>query len=275
MKLSLKTKAPIVLLLGFISPIFGQQLIPTHATFSAFTTGNHSGHILKVNSIVQTGPCVTVEFIEYVIPGGHLQVLVEYEEHISIPILSDEIQVIDSRNQYGDSVDAVFHWQDEIFIPINCPLRVSEPLEISTLYNLESSRPIINTSNRSEVSEGHPAIAGFVLNQPSWVIIRGIGPSMNLNSDYLDDPVITLHADQYLFDDFNDDLENSITNDNWQDTLRVETLEYFDLVPQDERESALITYLLPGPYTVHLTTNGEAGSGLVEVFVAPYALPSE
>jgi len=98
---------------------------------------------------------------------------------------------------------------------------------------------------------------------------------MNLESDYVDDPVITLHADQYLYDDFNDDLENSITNDNWQDTLRVDNLEHFGLIPQSDRESALITYLLPGPYTVHLNTNGAAGSGLVEVYVAPYVIELE
>jgi hypothetical protein len=132
-----------------------------------------------------------------------------------------------------------------------------------------------NTSNRAEVSEGNPAIAGFVLNEPSWVIIHGIGPSMNLESGYIDDPVITLHADQYLLEDFNDDLENSITNDNWQDTLRSDTLDHWKLAPENENESALVTYLNPGPYKVHLSSNGELGSGLVEVYVAPYALPSE
>ena len=95
---------------------------------------------------------------------------------------------------------------------------------------------------------------------------------MGLGSGCITDPVITLHADQYLLDDLNDDLENSITNDNWQDTLRVETLHYWDMAPNDENESALVTYLHPGAYTVHLRSNGEPGSGLVEVYIAPYAL---
>ena len=96
-----------------------------------------------------------------------------------------------------------------------------------------------------------------------------------MESGYIDDPVITLHADQYLLDDFNDDLENSISNDNWQDTRRVETLEHFKMAPENENESAIVTYLNPGSYTVHLTSNGESGSGLVEVYVAPYALTEE
>jgi len=131
---------------------------------------------------------------------------------------------------------------------------------------------MINTSNRAEVTSENPVIAGFVLKEASWVIIRGIGPSMNLESGYIADPVIALHADQYLFDDFNDDLEHSISNDNWQGTLRQDTLEYWKLAPENENESALVTYLNPGPYTVHLSANGEAGNGLVEVYIAPYAL---
>ena len=156
-----------------------------------------------------------------------------------------------------------------------CPIQYIVPPPSNLLYQAPGAQPITNTSNRSEVTETDPAITGFVLNAPTWVIIRGIGPSMKLESGYIDDPVITLHADQYLFDDLNDDLENSITNDNWQDTLRVETLEHFELIPENEFESALITYLLPGPYTVHLNTHGEPGSGLVEVYAAPYALTEE
>jgi hypothetical protein len=132
---------------------------------------------------------------------------------------------------------------------------------------------MVNTSNRAQVTVDNPAIAGFVLINPSWVIIRGIGPSMRSELETISDPVITLYSDLYLLDDFTDDLENSISNDNWQDTLRSDTLEYWEMAPENENESALVTYLHPGPYTVHLTAKGESGNGLVEVYLPPYSLP--
>ena len=98
---------------------------------------------------------------------------------------------------------------------------------------------------------------------------------MNLDNGYITDPVITLHLDEYLIDDLNDDLENSISNDNWQDTPRKEILEFREMAPSNENESALVTYLYPGPYTVHLTDNRGSGSGIVEVYIAPYALSQE
>ena len=206
----------------------------------------------------------------------HRQVLVDYKEHISIPILNQQFEYIDGVNQFGDPVAAIFDWQGRIYESTPCPiLYIVAPPSI-LLYEAPGARPMVNTSNRAEVTADKLAIAGFVLNEASWVVIRGIGPSMSLESDYIQDPVITLHADQYLFDDFNDDLENSITNNNWQDTLRKDTLEFWKMAPKSENESALVTYLDPGPYTVLLTANGETGTGLVEVYIAPYALlPNE
>ena len=263
------------ILIGIFPTVHGQDTTPTHATFSAFTTGNHSGHFLTVESISSEGLCATVRYIEMVTPGGHRQALVDYEEHISIPILSESFEYITAVNQFGEPVDAAFHWQGRVFESVPCPIQYIVAPPSVLLYEAPGAQPLTNTSNRAQVTNEDPAIAGFVLNQSSWVIIRGIGPSMGLSAHYVDDPVITLHADQYLLDDLNDDLENSITNDNWQDTLRVETLEHFKLAPENELESALVTYLHPGPYTVHLNTHGEPGSGLVEVYVAPYALPLE
>jgi hypothetical protein len=156
----------------------------------------------------------------------HRQVLVDYKEHISIPILNQQFEYIDAVNQFGDPVAAIFDWQGRIYESTPCPiLYIVAPPSI-LLYEAPGARPMVNTSNRAEVTADKPAIAGFVLNEASWVVIRGIGPSMSLESDYIQDPVITLHADQYLFDDFNDDLKNPITNNNWQDTLRKDTLEF-------------------------------------------------
>ena len=93
--------------------------------------------------------------------------------------------------------------------------------------------------------------------------------------NHITDPVITLYANQYLIDDLNDDLENSITNDNWRGTIRLDTLAYWELLPDSEDEAVLVTYLNRGGYTAHLTAKGEIGSGLVEVFVIPYSVEGE
>ena len=89
------------------------------------------------------------------------------------------------------------------------------------------------------------------------------------------DPIITLYADQYLLDDFNDDLENSIRDDNWQDALRRDSLEYWELVLTHTEEAALVTYLRSGAYTAPLSSNGGSGTGVVEVYIAPLALLPE
>jgi tRNA A37 threonylcarbamoyladenosine synthetase subunit TsaC/SUA5/YrdC len=47
------------------------------------------------------------------------------------------------------------------------------------------------------------------------------------------------------------------------------------MAPEDENEAALVTYLYPGAYTVVLEGKDESGTGLVEVYLAPYSLPLE
>jgi hypothetical protein len=260
----------------FVAPsLLAQQSSRSHSIFSAFTTAPNPGIIYEVQSITTYGACVTVQYNEIHVPGSHLAVLADYEEHLSIPVISETFEYMDAINQFGEHVDAVFTWQDRIFDSTPCPIVYVVAPPSFLLYEAPGARPMVNTSNRAEIAPGKPGIAGFVINEPTWVIIRGIGPSMNLDGGYIHDPVITLHADQYLLDDLNDDLENSISNDNWQDTVRKETLEYWDMVPENENESALVTYLYPGPYTVHLATKEESGSGLVEVYIAPYSLPLE
>jgi hypothetical protein len=258
-----------------VSAVPVQDEGPTHATFSTFTTGRHSGHILKVEKITTSGLCATVHFIEMVTPGGHRQALVDYEEHISIPILNESFEYVDAVNQFGDSVAALFDWQGKIYESTPCPIVYVVAPPTILLYKVPGANPLINTSNRAHITPTDPAIAGFVLNESSWVIIRGIGPSLETETGSISDPLLTLHADQYLLDDLNDDLENSISNDNWQDTLRIDSLAYWQLEPINPQEAALVTYLNPGAYTAHLNSKTGSGSGIVEVYVAPYVLLPE
>lgn len=251
----------------------GQEEKPAHATFSAFTSAPHSGIHYEIESISTYGACVTVQYREVHVPGLVLTVVTDYEEHLSLPILGEDFQSIDSVNQFGDPVAAIFHWQGKIFESNPCPIQYIVAPPSFLLYEAPGARPLINTSNRAHVTPEQPAIAGFVLNDSAWVIIRGIAGSMRDDLDTISDPIITLQSDQYLLDDLNDDLENSITNDDWQDTLRKETLEFWKIAPDNEKESALITYLHPGAYTVRLDSKDESGNALVEVYVAPYSLP--
>jgi hypothetical protein len=271
----MKIKALFILpYLILLNSLGGQELTDEYSTFSAFTAAPHPGIIYTVESISTYGACARVTYREVQVPGAHPTVVAEYEEHISIPVLTGEIEYIDSVNQFGDPVPAVFLWQDKIYESIPCPIQYFAAPPSFLLYEARKA-PMVNTSNRAEVSPDKVAIAGFVLKQPSWVIIRGMGPSLRAQIEAISDPVITLHSETVLLDDFNDDLENSITNDNWQDTLRADTLEFWDMAPEDENEAALVTYLYPGAYTVVLEGKDESGTGLVEVYLAPYSLPLE
>ena len=270
--LKLLTFAAVVHFLTVASMIAQTESRP-HATFSAFTTAPHPGIIYEVQTITSFGQCATVQFNEIHVPGVHLAVLVDYEEHLSIAILSEEFQYIDAINQFGERVPAVFFWQNRTFESVPCPIQYIVAPPSFLLYEAPGAKPIVNTSNRAEITPELEGIAGFILNESSWVVIRGMGTTMHLENGYLKDPVLTLHADQFLLDDFNDDTINSITNDNWKDTLRRDTLEFWELEPEDPNEAALVTYLYPGAYTAHITSKDESGQGLVDVFIIPYTLP--
>ncbi|MDG2169065.1 MAG: hypothetical protein P8L44_14200 [Opitutales bacterium] len=82
----------VFLLLGLTASSYAQKQPVPHATFSTFTTGRDGGHVFKVESISSEGLCATVRYIEMQIPGPHFQALVDFDEHISIPILSQPFE---------------------------------------------------------------------------------------------------------------------------------------------------------------------------------------
>jgi hypothetical protein len=130
------------------------------------------------------------------------------------------------------------------------------------------SNPIgqsLNIATRMNVLTGNNAlIGGFIITgtAPKKVAIRGIGPSLsqppfNL-SGTLDDPTIELH-----------DASATIgSDDNWNDDpVQAAMITAAGLMPSDNRESALITTLNPGQYTVILQgKGGGTGIGVVEVY---------
>ena len=91
--------------------------------------------------------------------------------------------------------------------------------------------------------------------------MRAIGPSLTRAglTNVLADPTLELH-------DGNGTL--LLSNDNWKDDeAQAHVIKIIGLGPTDNRESALMATLAPGPYTAIVAgKNGGIGIGLVEIY---------
>jgi pectin methylesterase-like acyl-CoA thioesterase len=133
------------------------------------------------------------------------------------------------------------------------------------VYDLSgtSAGELANISTRGFIDAGdHVMIAGFILaggSDGSRVIIRAIGPSLaaaGINGA-LADPTLELHDGNGVSIAF---------NDNWKETQQME-IEATNIPPADDRESAIVASLPPGPYTAVLASrDGSTGIGVVEVY---------
>jgi hypothetical protein len=142
-----------------------------------------------------------------------------------------------------------------------------EGVALVEAYDLEpaADSALANISTRSVVQTGdNVMIGGFILrgSQSPRVVVRALGPSLALSGTnaVLADPTMVLH-----------DQSGAIIarNDNWKETQQAE-LQGLGLAPTDDRESALIATLPPGPYTaVVLGNGGQTGVGLLEVYKLP------
>jgi hypothetical protein len=113
-------------------------------------------------------------------------------------------------------------------------------------------------------------IGGFIItgNTPKKVVIRGLGPSLASFgiTDFLADPVLELRSSSGAL------LQQ---NDNWKDSQQAE-IQATGLQPSNDRESAMVTTLVPGNYTALLTgKGGTTGVGTVEVYDANIAADSQ
>ena len=126
------------------------------------------------------------------------------------------------------------------------------------------SGKLLNISTRARVGTGDDVvIGGFIITgtDAKTVLLRGIGPSMNAGGSpvpgRLEDPVIAVYD--------NAGTQTAVNND-WQGSQKAEIMAT-GLAPTDDLESALLTTLQPGSYTVHLLgLNGRTGIGLVEIY---------
>ena len=130
----------------------------------------------------------------------------------------------------------------------------------STFQLLFLAQPIgaVNISTRLFVGTGNNVlIGGFIItgNVPKVVIIRAIGPSLGIPGA-LQDPILELH----------DSFGNTRINDNWKSDQE-QIIRDTTIPPPDDRESAIVIGLDPGPYTAIVSgKNGATGIGLVEVY---------
>jgi hypothetical protein len=127
-----------------------------------------------------------------------------------------------------------------------------------------------NLATRGQVEGGNKVLIGGLIisgNGPKRVVVRGLGPSLAASNvpGPLPDPTLKV---------FNSQAQLVASNDNWQDTQAAE-ISATPLAPKNPKESAILTTLQPGAYTVILDdAAGGTGIGLVETYDLDVAAPA-
>ena len=137
------------------------------------------------------------------------------------------------------------------------------------VYDLdaESFADLGNVATRGFVGTGAGVLIGGLIvrddsftNQPQSILLRGIGPSLGAAgvSGPLADPFIELHDAQGAL---------VVSNDDWGTSPDAAALTTSGLAPTNPKESAILSTLAPGAYTVVLSgVNGGTGVGNVEAY---------
>jgi hypothetical protein len=117
----------------------------------------------------------------------------------------------------------------------------------------------LNLSTRMRVGTGDSAaIAGFIINGETRIVLRGLGPSLAINGlpNVLADPVLEFYGPAGV-----------LTNDNWRDAPEAFSIQSSGLAPSYEQEAAVLVQLEAGSYTAILRgKNNTSGAGLVEIY---------
>ena len=133
------------------------------------------------------------------------------------------------------------------------------------LGDLPAPAQLLNISTRARVQTGdNVLIGGFIVTgaEPKQVLLRAMGPSMQVNgtpvAGRMSDPTLELR-----------DASGALmaSNNNWKDSPERAAIEATGIPPNDDRESAIVRTLAPGPYTAILSGNeNSTGIALVEVY---------
>ena len=132
-----------------------------------------------------------------------------------------------------------------------------------TFLAAQSTPTLVNISTRLNILTGDNVLdGGFIIlgSGSKTVLIRGLGPSLAAAGveGTLADPIIELHSGT----------TNAIiaSNDNWKNNQQTE-IEATGIPPSNDAESALVTTLTTGAYTVIERGKQETtGVGLIEVY---------
>jgi hypothetical protein len=144
-------------------------------------------------------------------------------------------------------------------------------IAVVEVYDLDqpADSEMANISTRGFVETGdNVMIGGFILggsSQVSSILVRGIGPSLAAIGigNALTNPTLEVH---------NGDGSVIGSNDNWKVSDQTQMsqenqIRATTIPPTDDLESAILTTLGPGNYTVILAgKNGGTGVGVVEVY---------
>ena len=140
-------------------------------------------------------------------------------------------------------------------------IAVVEVYDLGTASLDSSSKAkLAQISTRGTVLGGdNVMIGGFIIKQETTkVIVRAIGPSLNgIVSGALQDTVLELHDGSGT---------TIISNDDWRSSQQQQIIDT-TVPPKDDRESAIVATLNPGPYTAIVRGKGNTtGVALVEVY---------
>jgi hypothetical protein len=132
------------------------------------------------------------------------------------------------------------------------------------IYDLDTTvdARLPNISTRGFVGTGENVlIGGFIVGNGgnATVLLAAIGPSLSILgiSDALQDPTLELHDANGVLLAF---------NNNWMDSQQAQ-IQATGLAPTDNRESVILTTLVPGDYTVIVRgLSGTSGVALFEAF---------
>jgi hypothetical protein len=180
----------------------------------------------------------------------------------------DKQAIIDTGIPPGDSreaaIIATLPANNSTYTALVRPARGSNGIGLVELYDLDppdSNARLANISSRGNVLGGDKAmISGFIVDGsasmgPVKVVVRGIGPTIPL-AGALQDPTLEWH----------DNAGASAVNDDWKQTQQSD-IEATGIPPGDDRESAILRWVSPGPHTAVLRgkDNG-SGIGLLELY---------
>ena len=122
------------------------------------------------------------------------------------------------------------------------------------------SKPAQISARGTVLGGDNVMIGGFIIKQVATkVIVRAIGPSLTPFgvSNALQDPTLELHDSSGA---------TILSNDDWR-TTQAQAIIDTKIPPKDDRESAIIATLNPGPYTAIVRgKDNTTGVALVEVY---------